>query len=104
MEDDKILNYRGLTYFKEKLDDRFIIKPDSGNAGEVLTLNSDDSVSWSALPTMLTYKGYVETVADLPTEGNAIGDVYHVVETSEEYFWKKAEDDTYSWELVGPIV
>jgi hypothetical protein len=52
---------------------------------------------------MLEYKGFVQSISNLPSSGNKVGDVWLVLDTSEEYFWKRNSDNTYSWELLGTI-
>lgn len=48
------------------------------------------------------FKGSVETVAELPTEGNVEGDVYNVKATGENYAWVAATDDEAGhWDDLG---
>lgn len=44
---------------------------------------------------VMTYKGSVDAVADLPTEGNAVGDFYNVTATGGNYAW-----DGSAWDEV----
>lgn len=45
---------------------------------------------------IFSYKGTVNTYNRLPTTGNAVGHVYHVIEDSSEYVW-----DGQEWEEFG---
>lgn len=47
----------------------------------------------------MDWKGTVATVADLPTEGQSKGDIYHVTATGGEYAWDGTE-----WQEMGSIV
>jgi hypothetical protein len=48
------------------------------------------------------FKGSVEAVADLPTEGNIEGDVYNVKATGENYAWVAATDNEPGhWDDLG---
>ena len=48
------------------------------------------------------FKGSVEAVADLPTEGNVEGDVYNVKATGENYAWVAATDNEPGhWDDLG---
>ena len=48
------------------------------------------------------FKGTVATVADLPSEGNKPGYVYHVTANHSEYVWVKVDDATTgAWEEFG---
>lgn len=49
-------------------------------------------------------KGTVATVADLPDEGNEIGDMYHVTEDEGEYaWWPTTEYPNGHWEFMGSV-
>lgn len=49
-------------------------------------------------------KGTVATVADLPDEGNEIGDMYHVTEDEGEYaWWPTTEYPDGHWEFMGSV-
>lgn len=52
-----------------------------------------------AVSSAFTYKGSVATVADLPTTGNKVGDVYDVVETGTNYAW-----DGEQWDALGSTI
>lgn len=48
------------------------------------------------------FKGTVPTVADLPSEGNKVGYVYHVTANHSEYVWVKVDGATTgAWEEFG---
>ena len=48
---------------------------------------------------VLRYKGSVETEADLPTEGNVIGDVWNITSTDENVSW-----DGTQWDKFGSAI
>lgn len=52
----------------------------------------------AALAGVLHYKGSVATYSDLPNDA-AVGDVYNVIDTGEDYAWTGSE-----WDLLGSIV
>ena len=47
------------------------------------------------------YKGSVANKAALPTTGNKIGYVYHVVNEDQEYVWAKIGEGAEAWEEFG---
>ena len=47
------------------------------------------------------YKGSVANKAALPTTGNKIGYVYHVVDEDQEYVWAKIGEGNAAWEEFG---
>ena len=50
-----------------------------------------------ALTSVYTYRGSVETLNDLPTSGQKVGDVYNVVsEAGQNYAW-----DGSNWDALG---
>lgn len=53
----------------------------------------------NSLGTVLNFKGTEATYADLPSTGNATGDVWIVTEDSAEYVWNGT-----SWEQFGPTI
>lgn len=71
------------------------------NSKKVFT--ADDAYTKSEIDTKLTggmhYKGSVQTVADLPSSGNEVGDFYNVIATGENYAW-----DGSAWDLTGSMV
>ena len=63
------------------------------------------AVSIDEIGTVFRLKGGVATVADLPTTGNTVGDVYYVTEVSAGYIWMTSE--TYPngyWEELGETI
>ena len=50
----------------------------------------------AALSSVFVFKGTKDTVEELPASDNKIGDVWHVVETEEEYAWTGEK-----WESLG---
>lgn len=53
----------------------------------------------SAVTSVLNYKGTKATVAQLPSSGNEVGDVWHVTEDGGEYVWNGT-----SWEELGSTI
>lgn len=53
----------------------------------------------SALGAVLSFKGTKATTDELPTTGNATGDVWHVTKTAGEYVW-----DGSKWEELGSAI
>ena len=67
------------------------------NSGDAYQTASDvQSAISSAVSSVLTYKGSVATVADLPASGNTVGDVWDVQETGTNYAW-----DGTNWDALG---
>lgn len=63
------------------------------------------AVSINDIGTVFTLKGGVATVADLPSTGNNVGDVYYVESVSAGYIWMTTE--TYPngyWEELGETI
>ncbi len=76
----------------------------SATKGQVLTYIDDVTSAWTDFPSVLTFKGVVDTYDDLAKIANpSIGDVYCVKGTAEtsniEYFW-----DGTSWEYMGSMI
>lgn len=63
------------------------------------TASDVSSAISSAVSSVMTYKGTVATVADLPASGNKLGDVYNVTATGGNYAW-----DGSSWDELGSTV
>lgn len=63
------------------------------------------AVSIDDIGTVFTLKGGVATVADLPSTGNAVGDVYYVEAVSAGYIWMTStqQPDGY-WEELGETI
>lgn len=57
----------------------------------------------SALGSVFTLKGTVNTIADLPQTGNQVGDVWYVKSESAGYVWIN-DDGTLRWEILGSTV
>lgn len=69
----------------------------SGNPYQ--TQNDVQSAISSAVSSAYEYKGAVATVADLPSTGQAIGDVYDVQATGMNYAWNGT-----AWDALGQYV
>lgn len=75
------------------------IKLPNGTTYEVHDANAIHDVSELGLSAALVFKGTKATVADLPTTGNKVGDVWLVTETNGEYVWT----DESKWEPFGSV-
>ena len=53
----------------------------------------------SALTSALIYKGVKATVAELPSSGQKVGDMWHVTENGGEYAW-----DGSAWQEMGSVL
>lgn len=70
------------------------------NSGDPYTTESDvNSAIATAVASAYKYKGSVATVADLPSTGQTVGDVYDVQESGINYAW-----DGTSWDPLGQLV
>ena len=69
---------------------------DSMTATQINTAISD---AVGGLGAVMTYKGTVSKVSDLPSSGASTGDVYHVTADGNEYAW-----DGSKWEPLGGSV
>ena len=63
---------------------------------DAMTASDINTAIAQAAAQVLRYKGNKDTVADLPTSGNNIGDTYFVTERSTEYAWQGEK-----WEELG---
>lgn len=63
---------------------------------ELVTKEYVDSAITSKVSSALKYKGTKDTVDDLPTEGNEIGDVWNVDATGANYAWTGTDWDKLS--------
>lgn len=72
----------------------------SALANYVLTSAAESTYAKKTdISAVFRYKGTKDTQASLPREGNAVGDVWHVEDTSNEYAWTGT-----SWEALGGVV
>lgn len=63
------------------------------------------AVSIDEIGTVFRLKGGVATVADLPTTGNTVGDVYYVTEVSAGYIWMTSDTQPNGyWEELGETI
>ena len=53
----------------------------------------------SKMTSAMHYKGSVQTVANLPSSNNEVGDFYNVTATGENYAWTGTE-----WDVTGSII
>lgn len=75
------------------------IKLPDGTSYEVHDAQAIHSVEELGLSAALVFKGTKATVANLPTSGNKVGDVWYVTEDDGEYVWT----DANAWEAFGQI-
>lgn len=69
------------------------------NDSDFQTGSDVSSAISSAISSAFEYKGSVATVADLPSSGNKIGDVYDVQATGMNYAWNGT-----SWDALGQLI
>lgn len=63
------------------------------------------AVSIDEIGTVFRLKGGVATVAELPTTGNTVGDVYYVTAVSAGYIWMTSETQPNGyWEELGETI
>lgn len=79
----------------------FEFEVDGANNNYATEDDVDEKIA--ALGRVLTYKGKVATIDDLPASGNNPGDVWYVEEASAEYVWI-VDDNVGSWEELGPVI
>ena len=86
-----------MTFADLNLTERDLLKGETGQKGEEGEKGDqgDDGV---ASP-LLTYRGAVDTGADLPANGNSIGDVYYNAENGQYFAWDGAR-----WQSIGTPV
>lgn len=111
MADVKILTIDNLDYFKDKQDayndGKFATKAsvptkvsqlenDSAYQTKTQIDTAVQSAINTALASVMTYKGAKATAEELPSEGNKLGDVWHVTADTAEYAW-----DGTKWEVLG---
>lgn len=58
----------------------------------------------AALGNVLSFKGSLATVDDLPASGNTLGDVYYIAADSSGYVWMQDANGVERWEQLGPMV
>lgn len=105
LDDNRVLNYRGLYDFLERLKGFFIKNPKNIAPGKYLRCDENGNVEWAEFPTFLTFKGTVTNYEQLPSENNSPGDVWKVESTGAEYYWTLNQaGTTYVWEYLGKLV
>ena len=75
----------------------FDATPTAGSANPVTSGGVKAAID-SAISTVYKWQGSVNTVADLPSSGNAVGDVYNVVSSGANYGWTGS-----AWDNLGGI-
>ena len=96
------IDWKGLGWFAGGLKIGGTGQDDSSAASVATTADVADAIS--ALGNIWRYKGAVSTADDLPTSGNALGDVYYVAADSSGYVWMSDTDGTERWEQLGPMM
>lgn len=82
----------------EKIDKEIQDRTDADIGLQALIQALQEQVN--ALGNVLTFKGSVATIADLPATNNNVGDVYFVTSEQAGYVWID-DDGTERWELLG---
>ena len=75
----------------------FDATPTAGSSNPVTSGGVKSAID-SAISTVYKWQGSVNTVADLPSSGNAVGDVYNVVSSGANYGWTGS-----AWDNLGGI-
>lgn len=76
------------------------IKLPNGSTYEIHDAQAIHTIEELGLGSALVFKGVKETLSQLPSTGNKVGDVWHVKEDDYEYVWA-AIDGTGKWEEFG---
>lgn len=84
----EVLSLDNLSYFKTK--------QDAYNDVKFATKTELDNAIDEALTSAFDYKGAKDTIAELPTEGNEVGDMYYVTEDESLHAWNGT-----SWDNLG---
>ena len=79
------------------------LTPSSGDASTVQINGWTDLAKKSDITAVLKFKGTKATVAELPTSGAEVGDVWAVTEDNSEYVCTSI-DPTVVWEKLGPVI
>lgn len=66
---------------------------------DAYTKAQTDSAIASAVASVFKYRGTKDTVSDLPSSGQTVGDVYFVSSDNSEYAWNGTK-----WEELGPVI
>nr|DAK86194.1 MAG TPA: putative tail fiber protein [Caudoviricetes sp.] len=74
-----------------------------GNSENTAVTPKQLKTAIDGIGTVFDLKGSVETLGDLPTTNNSIGDVWYVKNESVGYIWLN-DGDTERWEQLGPSV
>ena len=72
----------------------------NGGVYEIHDAKAIHTIAELGLGKVLEFKGVKETFAELPTSGNKIGDIWHVIEDDYEYVWAQI-DEVPNWEEFG---
>lgn len=72
-------------------------------AGDYVT-EEELTTAIAGIGTVFNLKGTKATVADLPTTGNVIGDVWFVESESVGYIWLRDTSGVERWEQLGPEI
>lgn len=100
--EEKFLTLNNLSYFKTKQDafndSKFATKTELAAAKTELE-EAIAEVAGGEVGSVIEYKGVKDTVAELPQEGNEVGDSYYVTEDNSMHVWNGT-----SWDSVGEIV
>lgn len=98
---NSFLDKNGVLYLWGKIKD-YVAKNAGGTADSVAwedITGKPDIALKSDLSSVYRYKGSVTNYASLPTEGNALGDVWNVESTGMNYAW-----DGEKWDPLGETI
>ena len=90
------------TYTKSEVDGLLAPKATTEYVDGELAKKADISYVDAKVSSVYRFKGSVETMEDLPTEGNVEGDVYNVKATGENFAWVAPKGDVAGyWDDLG---
>lgn len=96
----KVITLDNLADFKQRYDQtvdaKLAGKQDNLIAGDHITIENNVISAVYVAPSVMTFKGTVQTYADLPATGNDQGDVWNVAENGDNYVWTGTEWDKFS--------
>jgi hypothetical protein len=92
------------TAIGERLNRFLLPTPTVTSEGKTMVVQ-DGVWRMGAIGSIFTVKGSVDTIENLPTTGNVVGDVYHISQNGAEYVWiTSTVHPTGYWEQFGYAV
>lgn len=91
---ENVITFDLLSYYDSKLKNwiRSLL-------GHYYTSEEVDNKINTSLTSAVVYKGSVQTIDDLPTEGNKVGDMYNVIDSEYNYIFNGE-----GWDIAAPII